>query len=424
MHILIENSSYELKNMGDLAMLQTALLRMNALFPSAEFHILTTNPGLLNKYFLGNSPVLENISINGRALWHQSWNIMGGLHKLIPHSMHDQLICVEDRLRNAFPHLTRPFIKKRFKRRGVSTENMDSFFALVNKMDCVVATGGGYINDIFPYHAINVLQLLSIAQHAGCPTFLFGQGVGPIYSPRIKSLCRQVFPKLDYIGLREGLASLPLALSLGANPKNVSVTGDDAIEQAYVKTPNKIGNAIGINLRVSNYSQVNDTIIKTISKVLHKASEKLQSPLLPIPISLNKEDSDIRSIKLLLNNIHSNYEQIDTPDKIILLAGKCRVVITGSYHAGVFALSQGVPIIGLAKSQYYRDKFNGLAGQFTVGCQVIDLEQNNFSDSLEKSILNAWQLAPKLRAKLLEMAKFQIQASHQGYAKLSNILKG
>ena len=30
-----------------------------------------------------------------------------------------------------------------------------------------------------------------------------------------------------------------------------------------------------------------------------------------------------------------------------------RLVITGSYHAGVFALAQGVPVLALAKSAYY-----------------------------------------------------------------------
>ena len=56
--------------------------------------------------------------------------------------------------------------------------------------------------------------------------------------------------------------------------------------------------------------------------------------------------------------------------------GFCRVLITGSYHAGVFALAQGVPSICVAQSQYYVDKFVGLADQFGEGCRVIQLQES------------------------------------------------
>ena len=35
------------------------------------------------------------------------------------------------------------------------------------------------------------------------------------------------------------------------------------------------------------------------------------------------------------------------------------VEVTGSYHAGVFALAQGIPVVGLLQSAYYEQKFIG-----------------------------------------------------------------
>ena len=51
------------------------------------------------------------------------------------------------------------------------------------------------------------------------------------------------------------------------------------------------------------------------------------------------------------------------PRAIIKRIGRCRVVVTGSYHVAVFALSQGIPAICLANSEYYEIKFRGLADQ-------------------------------------------------------------
>nr|WP_321465551.1 polysaccharide pyruvyl transferase family protein [uncultured Desulfobulbus sp.] len=423
MRILIDNSGYELKNMGDLAMLQVAIQRIHSLFPTAELHVLTTNSERLQHHCPWCTPVPADITIYGRALWHQSWNMLGGIHKLLPPATHFFLISSEDRLRSKFPRLARLWLAHRFKRRNISTEPMDRFLALIASADCVVATGGGYLNDTFAQHAVGVLQLLLLAQHAGCPSFLFGQGLGPIQSPRIKSLCRQVFPRLAFLGLREGRASLPLALALGADKNRLAVTGDDAIELAYAKVPPQLGSSIGINLRMATYSQVGNEVLHQVHEVMHKVSNRLQANLAPIPISLHDEDSDLRSIQQIIGSNESTVDQYDTPEKVILQIGQCRLVVTGSYHAGVFALSQGIPVVGLAKSPYYHDKFHGLSEQFTIGCQVVALNQNDFSEHLEKAILDAWHSAPETRTNLLAQAELQIQAGHQAYTTLQASLR-
>ena len=65
---------------------------------------------------------------------------------------------------------------------------------------------------------------------------------------------------------------------------------------------------------------------------------------------------------------------------------RCRLVVTGSYHAGVFALASGIPVVGLAKSSYYRDKFLGLADMFAVGCETVTLDESDCPTSLRDAI--------------------------------------
>jgi colanic acid/amylovoran biosynthesis protein len=110
--------------------------------------------------------------------------------------------------------------------------------------------------------------------------------------------------------------------------------------------------------------------------------------------------------------------RLDSVSKVIEQVGRCRLVITGSYHAGVFALSQGIPVLGLAKSQYFFDKFRGLSGQFGQGCGVIDLEREGFGEKLRAEAHALWERAAELRPQLLQAASVQITQSRAAYRKL------
>jgi colanic acid/amylovoran biosynthesis protein len=100
----------------------------------------------------------------------------------------------------------------------------------------------------------------------------------------------------------------------------------------------------------------------------------------------------------------------------------CRVVVTGSYHAGVFALSCGVPAIGIAKSQYYVEKFCGLAAQFGPGCEVATLDDPDFERVLREKIDRLWTAAAQLRPGLLQAAARQIALGRAAYGRLREIV--
>jgi len=96
--------------------------------------------------------------------------------------------------------------------------------------------------------------------------------------------------------------------------------------------------------------------------------------------------------------------------------------VTGSYHAGVFALSCGVPAIGIAKSQYYVEKFCGLAAQFGPGCEVATLDDPDFEQVLREKIDRLWASAEQLRPGLLQSAARQIALGQAAYGRLREIV--
>ena len=62
--------------------------------------------------------------------------------------------------------------------------------------------------------------------------------------------------------------------------------------------------------------------------------------------------------------------------------GRCRIVVSGAYHVAVFALAQGIPVVGLSSSRYYDDKFEGLAAMFGTGLELVRLDGDDVEDRL------------------------------------------
>jgi colanic acid/amylovoran biosynthesis protein len=97
--------------------------------------------------------------------------------------------------------------------------------------------------------------------------------------------------------------------------------------------------------------------------------------------------------------------------------------VTGSYHAGVFALAQGIPAIGLVASSYYVDKFLGLRDQFGEGCTAVMLDADDLAGALEAAIEEAWAQEPGVRAQLVAAGERQLEEGRAAYHRLFEIVE-
>jgi colanic acid/amylovoran biosynthesis protein len=166
-----------------------------------------------------------------------------------------------------------------------------------------------------------------------------------------------------------------------------------------------------------------------VRKALHIVASQFSAPLVPVPISRHSdpgnEDPDSVAIQKLIKGYSVSVDggyHLDTPLKVIENVSLCRVVVTASYHAAVFALSQGIPVVALAKSEYYVDKFLGLIDQFGVGCEVIFLSDQHLEEKLIESIRQKWSKADSLRAELLTNAKHQVELGQAAYKRLYELV--
>jgi polysaccharide pyruvyl transferase WcaK-like protein len=100
---------------------------------------------------------------------------------------------------------------------------------------------------------------------------------------------------------------------------------------------------------------------------------------------------------------------------------KCRIVVTGAYHAAVFALAQGIPTICVTAAKYYSAKFEGLAKLFGEGCTIVDLQDEDSQCALNHSLEKSWARAEELGDGLRRAACFQIATSRNAYLRVRNL---
>ena len=134
----------------------------------------------------------------------------------------------------------------------------------------------------------------------------------------------------------------------GGRTSEVLTTGDEAIELAYKARAEEPGNAVGINLRVASYADVKTDTIEKIGSVLQEFARRHKMTLLPIPIAFHEYAHDHETIRQLLAGFDDESDgglSLDTPLMLVKQTARCRIVVTGAYHAAVFALAQGIPVV-------------------------------------------------------------------------------
>jgi polysaccharide pyruvyl transferase WcaK-like protein len=293
----------------------------------------------------------------------------------------------------------------------------------LRECDLVLATGGGYFCDSFASHARSVLNTLEMGIQTGKPAAILSCGFEPTSDTALAEKMLSVLPRLSLIACREPTQSPAVIRSYGVAEQQLMVAGDDAIEQAFNLRPPSLGRGLGINLREASYANVDAWAIGQLRATLLQSALKLGAPLLPVPISLFGP-SDIDAIRTLLAGYTGEFDSscsLKTPEDVILQAGRCRMLLTGSYHAAVFALAQGVSVVALAASAHYRAKLLGLKAQFGDACRVVMLNRDDTDETLALAIDEVWSQADSVRPGLLGTAQRLTEANRAVYQRMRDL---
>jgi colanic acid/amylovoran biosynthesis protein len=412
--IIVWPSSLHLLNNGDAAMLQATVQRLKKFLPHHRILVFVQRSDLLEKYCPGAEPLDPQVVDLGqcRSL------IPERRLRLMPRSLRRWARLRQRAWLARWPRSYASLANTRARLGGMSAAGLGRTIELLARTDAIVSTGGGFINDSFPSVALRIMDDLLAGASLAIPIAMFGQGLGPVEDTAVLRMASELFPKLSLVGLREGRQGFVLASQwMGGTSSRIRITGDDAIEPPYRERRAETGDSIGINMRVAEYSGVSPAQSLRIFETLRAAAATVPAPLVPIVISRHPKDSDAESLRALMPDhpLLRGEDGYDSPEKVASAVARCRLVVTGSYHAGVFALAQGIPVIGLSSSAYYDGKFLGLRDQFGGGVEVLQLDQPDMHAELLRCIRATWDSAPDWREPLLAAARKQIELSECAY---------
>ncbi|NNH70789.1 polysaccharide pyruvyl transferase family protein [Nocardia uniformis] len=438
--ILIENSEYWLRNYGDLAMLEVTVRRLRERWPQATIGIMTESRALVAAYF----PDALGITVGDRNPWGRSGPLERVCAALGPALVGPGAVAW---LRARSRLLARAIrVRDRLRgRRSPPAERADATGAkpatelvprieqrhpgaarAVREASLVLALGGGYLTDADLPQAGRVLDLLEYASAAGIPAAMVGQGIGPMRDPDLRERAARVLGRLPLIALRERRRGPGLLDSLGVASSAVTVTGDDAIELAQHVRNVRLGNDIGICLRVAEYAPVAARAQESVGAAVRGAAVEFGARPVPLIIAETPGSPD-RATTLPLVRASANavaaLGRFVRPREVAEQVGRCRVLVTGAYHLAVFALSQGIPVVALTSTEYYDDKFLGLDDMFGGGVRLIHLDDPELGAQLAIAIREAWKAAETVREELCVRADEQAAASREAFERLFELLE-
>jgi polysaccharide pyruvyl transferase WcaK-like protein len=432
MRILFDQAVYDMRNKGNIALLQMALRRIHKLWPEASLEVITDAPHLLRLY----CPEAFPVNVFSDPNWSDNREKFERFHRIIPSIAVRSLFELREELqyRGLTPNDIRTHLKS--LRAGSGTPQNDNQPEIISPpdlyyspdleqalqgADMFIATGGGYMVDTDMIAGYHVLQRLDRAKNMGKFTALVGQGFGPIENQKFRDLAAKVLPEVDLILVREGLFAIPILEALGVCRDRVYMSGDDAVELAYEARKPQLDDGIGVSVRLAQYTNVAQDDLVAIRSVLHNFAAKYKSKLIGIPTSCCGTEADQFKIEQLLygySKASLSYLRFESISDLLDRVGQCRLVIAGTFHGAIFALSQGIPCICLAKTEEYSIKFQGLVDQFGAGCQVLYLADKQLLDTFEHILDRFWESADALRPLLLESARKQIELGQLGYRRL------
>jgi colanic acid/amylovoran biosynthesis protein len=288
--------------------------------------------------------------------------------------------------------------------------------------DLLVVSGRGGICDAFHHESMHLLDEVEAACDMGLTVVMMGQGLGPIEDDHLRRRARDVLPRVRLLALREGRASRALAVELGVPADRLAVTGDDALEQVVSSgAPGRGRTGLGVNMRIAGYATVDDADVDRVGRVLRSAAGRLSAEFVGVPISTYPEEADAATIERLVGPTAAG--EVGSVEEAIRQAGRCRVLVTGSYHAGLFALAQGVPVVGLARSGYYVDKLNGLAHQFGTGMTVLSLDDPDLERELDAAVTAWWEAPDEDLEALPALARKQVADSREAWGRVPSLIE-
>lgn len=234
------------------------------------------------------------------------------------------------------------------------------------RCDVVFVCGGGNLTSVWPGVLESRLNLFKWALRMKKRLILASQTLGP-FTPSHKTECETVLSGAEWIGVRDKDFSEQQVSS------KVHFAVDDAVflRPAHSQETSEIirhhPSLIALSLR--RFGGIDTDELNTICATVARIAQEQGARTVFIPHHAPNKEGDIK-IARQAQHIWPESAPLIVLDPIPMatalkaLTSECDWVLTMRYHQLIFALSSGIPAIGLYVDEYTHAKLNGAFEQF------------------------------------------------------------
>ena len=413
--VLIDPQIYDCLNMGGMAMVSGLVARLRARWPEARLMALTEAPATLARLLPDVQPVPHAHLLQ----WTAERFLLGAVLRRMPYRLSRRVLQVQGHAEQRYPRLSWAATRARVRFTSARAD-FDIYLRAIAEADLIVVSGSSGPSDAFPASLRATLVSLQLAAASGTPTLMVSQGAGaPIAPGTLLDRTRHILPRVDVVLVRERCAAAQRFADLGVPRERILFGGDDAFDAAHAARPGRLGDRLGVNLRVAAYTGVGPAVLEETRQTLQTFARATGVRLEPVPIALHERSPDHEAIRLLLAGLDDASDggrTLDTPEAATRAAGRCRVVVTGAYHSAVFALAQGVPVVAVVGSELYGDKFRGLEEQFGDAVRLVPVAEAAFGARLLDAVQATWHAADALHPRTIGAVRGIVELNRAAYA--------
>ena len=254
----------------------------------------------------------------------------------------------------------------------------------VRRASILTICGGGTLTS--RYGALLRLRslLAGYALARDVPVVVTGQQIGPFLSEQDESILGHWLPRAQRVGVRDPDISVQLGFRAGVPADRLVVTGDDALDlvpMSPASLPQRcfgVRPCVGLSLHLPGNRAERSQRLVEMALSLAPWLRSLDADILWLPHlrSSVPHRCDVQLARDLTEatGLVGRLVVADSPDyrdrHIKYLTGLCDFVVSTRYHGVVFALTSGVPVVGVSQDDDTEAKIKGLYAYFGLDWAV------------------------------------------------------
>ena len=313
-----------------------------------------------------------------------------------------------------------------YKVKSVHRFNIFKIIKLMKHTKLLISGGGSLMQDVTSTKSLfYYISIIRIAKKCGMKVMVYANGIGPINNLKNRSLSKKVLNKVNIITLRDPESQAELQ-RLGVDKPKIRVTTDPAFSikpsddkriKEIFEVENLSENEKYFAVSVREWKKSELDFQQKVAELCDYISEKYGIIPLFIPMQrkydmgeTNKIIEKMKSKSMLLKN---TYNAVD----LMGIISRCEMVVGMRLHFLIYAVSVGVPVIGLSYDTKIESMLLYLNQNYNQN--VEKLEMDKLKEDIDEVIKNK----NSIKASLYDVAMQMREKAKQDAEEAAVLLK-